>query len=295
MTAQEILWEPECVPELPEVETVRRSLAEGLAGKRIVEVTRVAWERTIAEPAPALFRELLQDRAVEGVERRAKYLVIKLDRDEALVVHLRMTGRLTLERPEAEPDLHTHVVLRLSDGGQLFFRDTRKFGRIWLLDPEGLQLLDSRLGREPLDEALTAEEFRTLLRRRKGRLKPLLLDQKLVAGLGNIYVDEALWQAQLHPLRSVPSLSDEDVDHLYDAVRGVLGVAIERRGTSFSDYRDAWGEPGNNQDFLNVYRRAGQPCPRCGTLIERVVVAQRGTHLCPHCQQLDERPARHGH
>jgi formamidopyrimidine-DNA glycosylase len=273
------------VPELPEVETVRRTLASALVGRRIVEVTRIAWERTIAEPSPELFRELLQNRPVTAIDRRAKYLVIRLDRDEALVVHLRMTGRLTIEDGTAEPDGHTHVVLRLDDGQQLFFRDTRKFGRIWLLDAEGLALLHTRLGREPLDEALTAEEFRVVLRRRKGRLKPLLLDQKLIAGLGNIYVDEALWQAKLHPLRTVPSLDDAEIDRLYAAIRDVLANAIERRGTSFSDYRDARGLPGDNQNFLNAYDRAGKPCPRCGTPIERTVVGQRGTFFCPFCQR----------
>ena len=280
------------MPELPEVETVRRTLAAGLVGHRIAEATRIAWPRTIAEPAPEVFCELLRDRPVTDVERRAKYLVIRLDRGEALVVHLRMTGQLMLRDAMAEPDAHTHVVLRLDDGRQLFFRDTRKFGRIWLLDAPGLGVLDARLGVEPLHDALTAEEFRTLLRRRKGRLKPLLLDQKLIAGLGNIYVDEALWTAQLHPLRTVLTLGDDDIDRLRDAIRDVLQAAIERRGTSFSDYRDGWGEPGDNRSFLHVYGRAGEPCHRCGTPIERTVIAQRGTHLCPGCQTLttDDRP-----
>ncbi|HSH79835.1 MAG TPA: bifunctional DNA-formamidopyrimidine glycosylase/DNA-(apurinic or apyrimidinic site) lyase [Herpetosiphonaceae bacterium] len=272
------------MPELPEVETVRRTLEAALVGRRIVEPARVTWPRTIAEPAPELFCELLCDRPVTAVERRAKYLIIRLDRGEALVVHLRMTGRLVLHAEADEPDAHTHVVLRLDDGRQLFFRDTRKFGRIWLLDSAGLDLLDGRLGVEPLHAALTAEEFRTLLRRRKGRLKPLLLDQKLIAGLGNIYVDEALWAARLHPLQTVPPLADEEIDRLYAAIRSVLAAAIERRGTSFSDYRDGWGEQGDNQNFLQVYGRAGQPCHRCGTPIERTVIGQRGTHFCPGCQ-----------
>jgi formamidopyrimidine-DNA glycosylase len=274
------------MPELPEVETVRRSLAEALAGRRIAEVTRIAWERTIADPSPELFRELLHDREILGIDRRAKYLIIRLDRDESLVVHLRMTGRLTIEDDQAEPDAHTHVVLRLDGGGQVFFHDTRKFGRLWLLDHEGLAVLEQRLGPEPLDQALTAEEFRTLLRRRKGRLKPLLLDQRLIAGLGNIYADEALWLARLHPLRTVPSLQDEEIDRLFDAIQSVLRSAVERRGTSFSDYRDGWGQPGDNQHFLQVYDRAGQPCSRCGAPIERTVVGQRGTHFCPTCQPL---------
>jgi formamidopyrimidine-DNA glycosylase len=275
------------MPELPEVETVRRSLQQALAGCRIAEVTRVAWPRTIAEPAPEIFCELLHDREIRGVDRRAKYLIIHLDRDEALVVHLRMTGRLTVVDAATEPDNHTHVTLRLDTGGQLFFRDTRKFGRIWLLDQPGLSALNQKLGPEPLDDALTAEEFRTLLRKRKGRLKSLLLDQKLIAGLGNIYVDEALWLAQIHPLQIVGEISDDQIDALYSAIRQVLTSSIEHRGTSFSDYRDAWGVKGSNQNHLYVYNRKGQPCTRCGTPIERIIVTQRGTHICPYCQPVD--------
>lgn len=277
------------MPELPEVETVRRSLQQALAGRRIVEVTRVAWARTIAAPAPEIFCDLLRDRAVLDVDRRAKYVVIRLDRDEALVVHLRMTGRLTVVSADDMPDKHTHVALRLDNSQQLFFRDTRKFGRIWLLDTDGLRVLYEKLGPEPLDDALTAEEFRTLLRKRKARLKPLLLDQTLIAGLGNIYADEALWLAKLHPLQTVAQISDAQIDALYAAIRHVLTISIERRGTTFADYRDAWGVGGENQHFLNVYDRKGQPCLRCGTPIERLVVAQRGTHICPHCQKLGSR------
>jgi formamidopyrimidine-DNA glycosylase len=274
------------MPELPEVETIRRSLQHALAGRRIVEVTRLAWPKTIAEPAPELFCDLLRDRAIQGVDRRAKYVIIHLDRDEALVVHLRMTGQLTIVDADAEPDKHTHVVLRLDGNEQLSFRDTRKFGRIWLLDRQGIDVLDRKLGPEPLDDALTAEEFRTLLRKRKGRLKHLLLDQRVIAGLGNIYVDESLWLAQLHPLQTVGELDDTQIDALYSAIRDVLTRSIERRGTTFSDYRDARGFEGENQNHLNVYDRKDQPCARCGMAIERIIVVQRGTHICPGCQCL---------
>lgn len=276
------------MPELPEVETVRRTLEAGLLGRRIASVTRVAWPRTIAAPAVDVFQERVHDRLVTSLERRGKYIVIRLDHDESLVVHLRMTGRLTLGAATDEADAHTHVVFQLVDGGQLFFNDTRKFGRIWLLSNADLEALFAHLGPEPLEEAFTRATFHFLLRHRKGRLKPLLLDQSLVAGLGNIYVDEALWTARLHPLRTVLSLTDDDVDRLYDAIRSVLTEAVHRRGTSFSDYRDAWGETGSNQDFLHVYSRIGVPCTRCGTPIEKTVVAQRGTHFCPHCQLLAE-------
>ncbi len=273
------------MPELPEVETVRSSLEQALAGRRIVEVTRVAWSKTVAAPEVALFREQLHDRAILGVGRRAKYVIIQLDHDDALVVHLRMTGRLLVVDGDVEPDQHTHVTLRLDNGQQLFFRDTRKFGRMWLLDRAGVEALDQKLGVEPLDAALTPAKFREILRRRKGRLKPLLLDQTVIAGLGNIYADEALWQAHLHPLHAVNELDDAQLDALYAAIRHILASSIANRGTTFADYRDGWGLRGNNQDFLKVYDRAGQPCLRCGTAIVRIVVAQRGTHICPQCQQ----------
>lgn len=274
------------MPELPEVETIRRSLQPNLIGRRIAEVVRIAWPGTIAAPSPEEFSERLQGRQIVAIDRRAKYLIIHLDHAEALVVHLRMTGQLTVVDAAAETDKHTHVVLRLDTGQQIFFRDMRKFGRIWLLDREGLAALDRKLGPEPLDDALTVEAFRALIRRRKGRLKQLLLDQAVIAGLGNIYVDEALWLAQLHPLATVGMISDAQIDALYTAIREVLNGGIEKRGTTFSNYRDALGAKGSNQNYLNVYDRKNQPCMRCGSPIERIVVVQRGTHICAYCQPL---------
>jgi formamidopyrimidine-DNA glycosylase len=274
------------MPELPEVETVRRTLQHALRDRRITEVSRIAWERTVAAPTPERFRQALHERAIIDVDRRAKYIIIRLDQDEALVVHLRMTGRLMIAAADVEPDQHTHVVFQLDNGQQLMFRDTRKFGRISLLDAEGVAALDGRLGPEPLAETLTVAAFATLLHHRKGRLKPLLLDQRLLAGLGNIYVDEALWIARLHPLQPAHQLDEAQIEALYAAIKQVLTSAIENRGTTFADYRDGWGFEGSNQSFLNVYDRKDQPCPRCGTPIERIVVGQRGTHVCPHCQQI---------
>lgn len=280
------MWIKDCMPELPEVETVRRSLATALAGRRITGCPHLDWPRTIAAPAPEQFCALLVDRPILAVERRAKYVILRLDQDEALVVHLRMTGQLTVQAAEAVPDTHTHVVFDLDDGRHLAFRDTRKFGRIWLLNGHDLDLLSAKLGPEPLDDALTAAEFATLLRRRKGALKPLLLNQGLIAGLGNIYVDETLWQAQLHPLRTVPSLADDDVERLFHAIQQVLRAGIDHRGTTFGQYMDGLGQAGGHQHHLYVYGRTGKPCARCGTPIEKITVAQRGTHVCPHCQQL---------
>ncbi|MBA3944282.1 MAG: bifunctional DNA-formamidopyrimidine glycosylase/DNA-(apurinic or apyrimidinic site) lyase [Herpetosiphonaceae bacterium] len=272
------------MPELPEVETVRRSLATQLIGLRITGCPHLDWPRTIAAPAAAQFCALLQDRPITAVERRAKYLILRLDQGEALVIHLRMTGQLTVQPAGTLPDSHTHVIFDLDDGRRLRFRDARKFGRVWLLDAPGLALLHRHLGPEPLDEALTAAEFALLLRRRKGALKPILLNQQVIAGLGNIYVDEALWQARLHPLRTVPSLTDDDVQQLFQAIQSVLRSAIEHRGTTFGQYVDGLGQAGANQHHLNVYGRQGEPCSRCGTPIEKLTVAQRGTHVCPHCQ-----------
>lgn len=279
------------MPELPEVETVRRTLHHALQGRRILEVTRIAWERTIAAPTVDLFKQALHNRAILDVDRRAKYIIIRLDHDEALVVHLRMTGQLMVVDADTIPDQHTHVVFQLDNGQQLTFRDMRKFGRIWLLDGGELEMLDRKLGPEPLDDTLTLAAFGTLLRRRKGRLKPLLLDQKLLAGLGNIYVDEALWIAKLHPLQLAGDLDEPQIEALYTAIKQVLTNAITNRGTTFADYRDGWGSEGSNQNFLRVYGRKGEPCPRCGTPIERITVGQRGTHFCPHCQKIQSQAA----
>ncbi len=272
------------MPELPEVETVRRSLARALAGRRIVSVKAVNWPRTIAEPAVDIFCAALCERHILGVERRAKYVLIRLDGAETIAVHLRMTGQL-LVVPAATPvDQHTHIILELDDGRELRFHDTRKFGRWSLLGPDGLRALEAKLGPEPLDPAWTVAAFAAALHGRRTRLKPLLLDQRLVAGIGNIYADEALWRARLHPLRSADSLSPDEIAALHAGIVAALQQGVERRGTTLQNYRDASGASGDNQRYLNAYGRAGAPCPRCGTPIERIVVAQRSTHYCPTCQ-----------
>lgn len=274
------------MPELPEVETVRRSLARELAGRRIVKVHSIGWPRTIAAPSPDELCAALCDRAIQQVERRAKYVLIRLDNDETLAVHLRMTGQLLVVSADTPTDKHTHVVLALDDGRELRFHDQRKFGRWWLLNSPGMAQLEARLGAEPLDAAFTLAAFATKIHRRKTRLKPLLLDQSLVAGIGNIYADEALWLAQLHPLRAAHTLNDAEIATLHAGIVAALDQGVTRRGTTLVNYRDANGEGGENQDYLNAYGRTGQPCKRCGTPIERIIVGQRATHLCPHCQVL---------
>jgi formamidopyrimidine-DNA glycosylase len=197
-----------------------------------------------------------------------------------------MSGSVTVHLPDAQPDVYTHLVLLLDDGRQVFFHDTRKFGRARLLDSVGLAALESAHGVEPLSDAFTPAQLGELLLRRRARLKPLLLDQKVIAGIGNIYADEALWNAQLHPLRSSDSLDDDEIARLHSGIRLALLQGLEHGGSTLRDYRNGYGEPGSNQEHFNVYDRQGQPCPRCGTPIEKIIIGQRGTHLCPFCQRI---------
>jgi formamidopyrimidine-DNA glycosylase len=275
------------MPELPEVETAARSLASQVLGRQIVAVERLDWERMVEAPDVSAFRALLPGRTILAVRRRAKWLLADLDAGWTLALHLRMSGSIIVQSSDEPADHHTHLVLQLDDGRRIFFRDVRKFGRVRLLDAEGLAQLDARYGGEPLEASFTPDTLRDLLRGRRTRIKPLLLDQSSIAGLGNIYTDEALWRARIHPLRSAASLTNAESDRLYEAIRSALALGLEHGGSTLRDYRNGYGEKGHTQEYFNVYDRKGQPCSRCGTLIERIVVAQRGTHICPTCQILD--------
>ena len=270
------------MPELPEVETVARGLCAPLAGRTISGVT-VHWPRTIALPTVDGFRRDIVGRRVDSVGRRGKYIVVGLD-EGYLLIHLKMSGRLRVA-PAGEPvDKHTHTLFDLDDGWQLRFHDVRKFGRVYLVDDP--EQVTAGLGPEPLADAFTLDEFRRLLARRSGRLKSLLLNQAFLAGLGNIYADEALFAARLHPLRKADSLTPDEKARLYEAIRTVLRRAIAGRGTTLEDggYVDARGEVGAYQDQIAVYGRQGDPCPACGTSIRRIAVGGRSTHFCPQCQ-----------
>lgn len=283
------------MPELPEIETIVRELCPHLQGRVILDVS-VDWPRTIAEPAEDVerFRQGIRGCRIAGLRRRGKFVVIDLDggpdeRCGALLIHLRMSGRLVLE-PLGRPQ-HLRVTFSLSEGGQqteskrLYFYDTRKFGRIWLVQDPTAVVGD--LGPEPLAEGFTQAAFHALLAKRRGMLKPLLLNQRFLAGLGNIYADEALFLARLHPQRKADTLSRAEILRLYQAIQSVLEGAIEHHGTTFDGvFVRPQGEEGRQQEKLNVYGQAGMPCPRCGTPIERIVVGGRGTHFCPHCQPL---------
>ena len=275
------------MPELPEVEHAARSLGAQIVGRRIVAVTKLDWERMVETPTVAEFLELIQGREVLDVGRRAKWIVLTLDGGWTLALHLRMSGYITVHGPAAAPDVYTHLVLLLDDERQVFFHDTRKFGRARLLDAAGLATLDAAHGLEPLLDDFTPDVLAELLRQRRRQLKPLLLDQRVLAGIGNIYADEALWRAQLHPLRSSDSLNDDEVARLHSGIRLALLEGLNHGGSTLRDYRNSYGEAGSNQEHFNVYDRQGQPCSRCGTIIEKITVGQRGTHFCPFCQQLD--------
>lgn len=282
------------MPELPEVETVARDLRPLLVGATIVGA-RCSWARTLRTHDPAAFAEAVAGREVLSVGRRAKQLVIALSGDAALTVHLKMTGQLFVVAADVPEDPYVRLVLELADGRELRFRDIRKFGKVGLYgrDPVTGDLVTevggtsvfAAIGPEPLDDAYTVRVFRSRLRRRSGRLKSLLLDQSFVAGVGNIYADEALWRSRLHPLRTVGTLRVADERHLYEAMRGVLSEAVDRRGSSIDDYTAPDGD-GTMQERLDVYQRTGEPCRRCGRPIRRVVVGARSTHFCSWCQRL---------
>jgi len=272
------------MPELPEVETVTRGLRVPLMGRTITGVT-VSWPRTLACPAAGEFADRIVGRRVVLIGRRGKYVVIELDRGY-LLVHLKMSGRLQVV-PATEPlDKYVRVLFDLEDGQQLRFCDMRKFGRIYLVDDPAD--VTAQLGPEPLADDFTLDEFRCRLSRRTGRLKPLLLNQEFLAGLGNIYADEALHAAGLHPLRKADSLTPGEQARLYQSVRTVLRRAIANRGTTLTDggYTDAMGQAGRYQDHIAVYSREGEPCLICQTPIERIVIGGRSAHYCPTCQAI---------
>jgi len=282
------------MPELPEVETVARDLRPLIVGATIAGA-RVSWARTLRSEDPASFAAAVTGRTIETVGRRAKLLIVGLSGGLALTIHLKMTGQLFVVQAGAAEDLYVRLVLELADGREMRFRDIRKFGKVGLYEvdgPTGELLAEAggaavfaAIGPEPLDDAFTIAAFRRRLRARRGRLKPLLVDQSFIAGVGNIYADEALWAARLHPLRSATTLRPPDEGRLYRELRRILAEAVERRGSSIDDYTAPGGD-GAMQERLQAYQRTGQPCPRCGRPIRRMVVGARSTHFCSWCQRL---------
>ena len=283
------------MPELPEVETVARDLRrhllpDGGGPGPVIVSARVAWARTVRGEDVAAFDAGVTGRRIEAVGRRGKQLILGLDGGTFLTVHLKMTGQLFVVRAGVPIDPYERLALAFDDGRELRFRDVRKFGRVALYAADDDPF--DGLGPEPLDPRFTLRAFRSRIRGRRARLKPLLVDQSFVVGVGNIYADEALWRSKLHPLRSAASLRPHDERALYRDVLEILAEAVERRGSSIDDYTAPDGD-GGMQERLDVYQRTGQPCPRCGRPIRRIVIGIRATHFCSFCQRLPagERPA----
>jgi formamidopyrimidine-DNA glycosylase len=264
------------MPELPEVETIARFLRPELTGREIVSA-QLLWPRTLATPSPEQFVEQIEGQKILDVSRRAKYLDLQLVTYH-LFIHLRMSGDLAIKAAAYQPEKHDRLILKLSDGRQLVFNDTRKFGRVWLTaHPEDVI---GGLGPEPFDPVFTPQMLHIRLIERRRQVKPLLLDQSFLAGLGNIYTDEALHLSGVHPLRVSDTITVGEAERLYQAIQTVLLTGIEHNGASIDwVYRG-----GNFQNYFRVYDREGLPCPVCGTPIQRIVVGQRGTHFCPTCQ-----------
>ena len=264
------------MPELPEVETIARTLRPDLIGKTILDAD-LRWSRTLAAPSPRKFKEQIKGQKIVDIGRRAKYLLFHLSSFH-LLIHLRMSGDLLMKDGKIKPEKHDRLIMKLSGNKSLIFNDTRKFGRVWLTaNPE--EILGG-LGPEPLSRDFTPAWLHSALHTKHRQLKPLLLDQTFLAGLGNIYTDEALHIAKLHPLAASDSITAKQAEALHEAIRNVLKEGIRRNGASIDwVYRG-----GEFQNHFRVYDREGEPCPVCGAKIERITVSQRGTHYCPTCQ-----------
>jgi formamidopyrimidine-DNA glycosylase len=276
------------VPELPEVETIRRQLEARVAGRTIKGAS--VRDPLLTQPVPPgrLARQL-RGRRIGPIDRRGKYLLLALGSGDTLAVHLRMTGQLHWSPEAVRRNLaHRRAHFVLDDGSTLVYCDQRRFGRMWIVPgdlPDIAGYWAARTGLEPLGPDFTAASLARLAEGRSRPVKPFLLDQTIVAGIGNIYADEALFQAGVHPLRPAGSLSRDEVRRLHRAIRDRLSAAIDAGGSSIDTYRDTNGEQGAMQTFLRVHLQAGRPCPRCRTEIVKTRVAQRGTYLCPSCQE----------
>ena len=277
------------MPELPEIETIRRQLAPALEGRRLSSI-RVRDPRWCEPAPPEAIEDALNGRLIERVGRRGKYLIFSFEDDVHLAMHLRMTGNLLLVPAGEEEPGHLRVVMELDDGRRLLFVDVRRFGTgDVLLGSDALaEFFASRLGVEPLSADFTAEALRAMARGRKQPVKAFLLTQERVAGVGNIYADEALFRARIHPLRPVGTLRRPQVEALRNAVVESLEAGIDAKGASIDDYRHVDGAQGSFQDRFLVHTRAGEPCPRCGTTIQKLRAAGRGTYVCPRCQRRPE-------
>jgi len=276
------------MPELPEVETIVTELrSSGIIGRKITGII-IRWPPLIKGHSVSGFKKLIHGSRIRGISRRGKFIVITLSNRLFLLIHLRMSGQFSLVAASRKRESHQHIILQLGDKRELRYRDTRKFGR-WQLTPDPSIILET-LGPEPLAKSFSPRELMSRLRAHHRQLKPFLLDQRMIAGLGNIYADEALWEARLHPCRLSNSIDERKSSYLHKAIRCVLRRAIRNKGTSLGtgigNYYRLGEKSGRNQNKLKVARHGGSLCPRCGAAIIRMLVGQRATYICAKCQRL---------
>ena len=271
------------MPELPEVETIKNYLLPRVVGCRFTGVT-LLWPGLVRQPSPEEFCHRLAGQSIEDIRRRGKYLLFHLSEEERLILHLRMTGRLLLQPSSAVTEPHTRAILHLDNDADIHFWDQRKLGAMWLVKDE--MAVVGKLGPEPLDDDFAPDLLGEILHRHNMPIKALLLDQNIMAGIGNMYADEALFAARINPLRRAKDLSEEETKRLHGAIRQVLTAAIGHGGASVDTYQQPSGEPGVAQFFFQVAHRGGERCHNCNTTIKRITVRGRGTYFCPRCQLL---------
>ncbi|HSW38901.1 MAG TPA: bifunctional DNA-formamidopyrimidine glycosylase/DNA-(apurinic or apyrimidinic site) lyase [Acidobacteriota bacterium] len=272
------------MPELPEVETIARRLRQTVAGKRIVDVLLSG--KNLRKPIDPLFAETLRGRSIQSVLRRGKYLAVILEPRAFLLIHLGMSGKLLFHSRKCHVSKHTHAVFSFSDSSCLEYRDPRRFGMLAVHEVPGLEHVPEigALGRDPLNPGFSGRWLDSMLKKSRRGIKPLLLDQRVIAGLGNIYACESLFMARIHPARICSTLSGEETANLVKAVKSVLRAAVKRKGTSFSDFIGADGKQGSNQQYLQVFRREGKSCFQCGAPIKRELQEGRSSFFCSDCQ-----------
>ncbi len=278
------------MPELPEVETVRRGLNR-LVKQYTIQGVEVRWPKVVTNMTPAAFNQALTGRTIKGVDRRGKYLLFRLTGELTLVSHLRMEGSYYTAPAKTTPGKHDLVTFHLDQDTDLFYRDTRKFGRMTLVpNAKVMQVAGlATIGPEPTEQDLSFDYMKKILNKSRSHIKPFLLNQDHIAGIGNIYADECLWQSKIHPLTAANQLSDAQIEQLRQAIIHEMERSIAHHGTTVHSFTTAYGEAGSFQNELDVYGRVGKPCRRCGTPLEKIKVAQRGTTFCPVCQKVSEK------